>query len=321
MASGRHLHWSQLRIGLTVTLAIVGVSIAVFFIDEVRAGIEDRYTLYFHTLTTQTLRPHAPVWLAGQRVGQVQRLRFEPPMRAASERLRVDLSIMASAQPYITDGAVAQVISAGLLGQAVVNILPAREPGDPLPEFAELPTAKELDPMQVVDRMEGLIDSVAPVLESWQRVGRELREGEGTLARLAGDPYRLDRWYGYVDHLSAVFDTVRSIAGSFSGVLEDPRARESLERIPSRLEELGRRWNEGGGALGAFARDSALERRLERMAGRISTIEARLEAGSGTAGRLLHDRVLSREMAETKAMIRNLREDLRSSLRDGRPPP
>ena len=125
------IRWSQLRIGALVSLVAIAGALAVFFIDDVRQAVEDRYTLYFRTFTTQALRPHAPVWLAGQPIGRVRRLSFEPPREDTRERLIVELSVLASARPYITEGAVAQVTTSGLIGEAVVNILPATEATPP----------------------------------------------------------------------------------------------------------------------------------------------------------------------------------------------
>ena len=54
--NGRRVRWSQLRIGVLVTLVVISTAILVFFIDNVRDAVEGRYSLRFYTFTTQALR-------------------------------------------------------------------------------------------------------------------------------------------------------------------------------------------------------------------------------------------------------------------------
>jgi len=316
----RQLYWYQLRIGLVVIIVTVVAAVLVFFIDEVSATIEDRYTLYFHTLTTEALRPRAPVWLAGQRVGHVEALHFEPPTRAEAERLRVTLRVTREVQPFITAGAVAQVINSGLLGEAVVNVLPAGEPGTPLPEFAELAAARELNPDQVVEGLRTLADSLEPLAARWAEVERLARSRSGSLGRLMSDRQQLERWQRHLDELSATFAAVGSIADGLTGALAGRESRAALARIGSRIEELHDRWAQGGGSLGALGRDTTLAVRLERVSGRVETIRTRLRTGRGTAGRLLYDRALADELAELREMLGALRRDLGAALGDEEPP-
>lgn len=323
MAQGRTrgLYWSQLKIGVAVTLTVLTAALLAFFIDEVGAALENRYTLYFHTLTTETLRPRTPVWLAGQRVGRVQALSFEPSTAERTERLRVELSVSTDVQEYITEGATAQVINAALLGEAVVNIQPAETPGEPLASGAELRTAKQLDILGMTEQMKGLMDSVGPVLTRLREVAHQAEKGDGTLGRLARDPDQLLRWHDQIERMSATFDMVQEVGERLDGVLGDVETRESLEQVFSRLEQLRERWQDGGGSVDALVNDTALAARLERVAESMEVIRVRLRTGGGTLGRLLNDRALTEALAETRRMVQELRENL-TSLRGGaRPPP
>jgi phospholipid/cholesterol/gamma-HCH transport system substrate-binding protein len=309
MSAGRRIRWAQLRIGLATSLAVTAAAVLIFFIDDVRDAVEDRYTLYFHTFTTQALRPQAPVWLAGQPVGRIRRLRFEPPTGAAGERLRVELSIRAKAQPFITEGAAAQVITAGVLGEAVVNILPASEPGQPLADRSELPTAAELDPFKVTRRLQTVYDSVPGVAERWRELLARLRDGRGTLPRLLRRPEDIVELQRNLDALAAVFDTVRTAAGRVAGLLRDREVRAALDRLGPRLTRLAEQWR-GAGSVGGFARDTAIAARLEAVSRNLGRVVGRLESGRGTLGRLLQDRALARELEKTREMLRELRAGL-----------
>ncbi len=313
MGAGQRILWSQVRIGVAVTLALAIGALAVFFIDETRDAIEARYTLYFHTFTTQTLRPRAPVWLAGQPVGHVTSLRFETPTRGRGELLHVELSISLAAQPFITEGAAAQVITSGLIGEAVVNILPARLPARPLAHRTDLPTVAEIEPMQIIERFEELYDSIPPVLDRWRAVLRRAHSGPGTLPRIVRGPGEILELLERFNELAATFDTVGVVAKGFSGVLADREVQAALGRIGSRLTELAERWEAGAGSAGAFARDTSLAASLDRITASMARISERLETGRGTLGRLMNDDALRTELRKTREMLGGLRADLRGT--------
>ncbi len=319
MSVPHRILWSQIRIGLLVTVALTLGSLAVFFIDETRKAIEDRYTLYFHTFTTQTLRPRAPVWLAGQPVGQVTRIRFEPPSRGRGELLHVELSLEARVQPLITEGAAAQVITSGLIGEAVVNIVPVSVPSPPLLDLSDLPTAAEIDPAQILGRLRELSDSIRPVAEHWRRVLDVALDGPGTVTRFIQRPAETRALAERLDRMSQNFEQMSRVAANFSDVFTDPGVRAALERIGPRLEKLGADWQLSGGSVAAFNGDTALAARLDRISSSASRISERLSSGRGTLGRLMHDRVLATELAETKELLRELRADLRAAGGDRSP--
>lgn len=303
--------WSQLRLGVLVTLVITLGCLAVFFIDETRDAIEDRYTLYFHTFTTQDLRPRAPVWLAGQPVGYVTAIRIEPPARGRGELLHVELSITADVRPLITEGAAAQVITTALIGEAVVNIIPASQPGPPLTDLGDLPTAAAVDPQQIFARLQQLSDSIGPVAQHWRRVLDLAVAGPGALPRFLSRPSETLNLVDQFNRMTQSFDRMAVVAAGFSGLFTDPEVQAALERIGPRLEQLAANWDAGGGSAAAFTRDSVLATHLERIALTVSRIDERLASGRGTLGRLMNDRALATELTETRELLRGLRADLR----------
>ncbi len=295
---------------MVVTLTVTASAVLVFFIDEVRDSIEDRYTLVFHTSTTQALRPRAPVWLAGQPVGYVRTLTLEDPSTNRGELLHIELSLSADMSRFVTEGAAAQVISSSLLGEPIVNIIPARESGPELTEGSDLPAIPELDPFQVSRNLQVIYDSVVPVAERWREVFKVAESGEGTLSHLFRGGEDVDAALGYFQELTAVFDTIRMAAEKFSGLLSDESTRAALARIGPRVAQLKEQWSCGACSLSRLASDSVLAPRFRTMAQTIGQIQERLDTGQGSAGRLLHDRILAEEMEETRQMLRELRAEL-----------
>jgi ABC-type transporter Mla subunit MlaD len=311
MSSPYSVRWSQLRIGVVVTLVTVLIAILVFFIDDVRDAVEDRYSLFISTLTTQTLRPRAPVWLAGQPVGSVRSLSLAPPSADPTGLLRIELSIEVTAQPFITEGAAAQIISSSLLGEAVVNILPATKPGRPLIHGEELPTASELDPFQVSKTLRVIYDSIQPVADRWREVSAQLRHGRGTLPQLLRRPEQVRELRADLSLLGATIDTLRIAATGFADLMADPQVLAALDRLGPRFQQLADGWDAKSGTLGRFATDTVIEDRFDAISLSLDRIAARLESGRGTLGRWLYDKALAEEITKTREMLRDLRRELR----------
>ncbi len=316
MTRATRVRWAQLRIGIVVTAVVTTMAGLVFFIDELRGLTEPRYTLYFETFTLQALRPRARVWLAGRPVGRVAGFEFQPATRPLEERLRVKLRIRSEVQPYIQEGSVAQVITSGLVGESVVNIRPAPTPGPPIPPGGELPTAADLDPAELLERLRIVYRSVPPILERWRRASEIALSGSGTAQRLAARPEQLDRLREQLDELTAILDTMSRAADNVGRVLDDRRVERALARLGPRLTELGRAWREADGSAALLLTDAALLDRLDTIAARLARLAARLNHGTGSLGRLLNDRALVEEWLETRQMLRKLREEMRALAGD-----
>lgn len=310
MSARRRIRWAQLRIGLMVSVFVTAASLVIFFIDGFRNAIEDRYSLYFQTYTTQTLRVKAPVWLAGQSVGFVRALTIEPPMVDDRQRLRVELSLRSRIRPFVTQGASAQVITSGLLGEAVINILPPTEPAPPLPEHSELPEARELDVYEVVTHLRALRDSVQPVIVAWGDVLRRAREGPGTLSLYRRRPEALARLRRDLEDAAGLFETIGVAGSNIEEISASPEVQAALDSVPARLMRLAELWERGRGTAGALAADTIVRSNLGNIVANVSAISARLESGRGTLGRLYRDEILAQEIEKTRRMVQALRAEL-----------
>ena len=307
-----HVRWSQLRIGLFVTIVAFTSSIVVFFIEPFRDALAEPYTLYFHTLTNQPLARRAPVWLAGQPFGHVSNLQLFVPDAGQTEVLSVELAIDQEAQPFITEGAGVRVTSAGLLGEAVVNITPASEPGPPVPEGSVLPAAYFIDPQEATHKLRTIYDSVPPVIDRWSEVFHQVREGDGTLSRLVRQPAELLDLHVNLKAAAVTFDTLGRVASRLGELFSDPEVRHVIDQLGPRLEELVSRWQDPTGTVGQFASDTVLAQHLDGIRRSVDRVNERLETGNGTLGRLQNDRALAEELKRTREMLQALKRDLSS---------
>ena len=267
-----------------MTITVTALSIVVFFIDRFRNAIEDRYTLYFHTFTNQPLNRRAPVWL--------------------------ELSVSTRARPFITEGAVVQVTSAGLLGEAVVNILPASQPGPTLSDGSVLTAAYVIDPQEAVHHFRNVYDSLPAVRDRWIEVLDQARNGSGTLSQLSRQSDELRRLQANLRALASTFDSFGTATGDLAELASEPEVRGALDRLGPRIEILADRWGKREGTLGGFVSDTAIAQHIDGILRSADRLSERLETGRGTLGRFLNDRALADELQRTRELLRELRGEL-----------
>ena len=309
MARSLGIRWSQLRLGLIVSTVAVVASVLIFFIDEFVQLTEERYTLYFYTFTTHTLQPRAPVWLAGHRAGAVRTIDFLPPAGESRERLRIALSLQRDVQPLIREGSAARVITSGIVGETVVNIIPSGE-GEPMPSDGILPTEAELDPVEVIRSFKTLSESLQPALESWSNVYQRATRGPGTIARFRQDPKELYQFQDRLGELAELAHQVETARGGVARVLTEEQSRAVIASLGPRLRRLRTLYRDS--ELRRLLQDETALARLDSIAVRAGRLEGNLQGAEGSIGRLMHDPALSEEIERTLTMLRDLREAFRA---------
>lgn len=277
--------WSQLRLGLAVLSALVAVALGIFFVDRLGRWVEYRYRLHVYTESARNLAPGSPVWLAGVRVGEVWRIGFRGPETPVHRRLAIEVRLRRDVQPLVPEGSTARVITAGLLGEAVLDITPAATDARPLPDGAELIAGTPIDFPEIAAQFQALRALLPDVAARFATL-RTRAAAAPHLDGLLRDG-RDGVWAGALDDLAAA--RARFAGGSLHRLAGDPDLLAGLGRVARAWGEIA---DASDGTLGRLAGDTALRPPLESAARRAARLRARLEAAEGTAGRLLYDREL-----------------------------
>ncbi len=127
MRRGSPITWEQVRVGVLILLSLLILSVAVFLVGDTGNVFGQRYQLVTLVRSAAGLVPGASVQLAGQTVGQVDRIdphcarsRGLPGARPVEIRLAIDLKV----REQIRADSRAQVRTQGLLGDKLIDITP-----------------------------------------------------------------------------------------------------------------------------------------------------------------------------------------------------
>lgn len=336
MPRTRSLAWSELKIGILATAALVLAGVLIFLVGGQGGFFWQQYSLVTRFPEVQGLKAGGVVRLAGVEVGTVQEVRF------AGAEVEVVMGIDEAVQNTITDESRASIGSVSLLGEAAIDVT-ASTTGTPLADGAFLTSVPpppligdvaaqaseglvELSELlRAIRRGEGtigrlitdpeLFNELTAFVRSIEGVVASVNQGEGTLGRLVKDPSAYQALQSSFDNLRTVTQQLAAGEGSLGRLIHDQAFAESLTTMTENFGQVAERVNEGTGTAGKLVNDPVLYDRLASLSERLDVVLANLEAGQGTMGQLLQDRTLYENMNGAVDELRGLIGDVRSDPR------
>lgn len=296
--------WEQLRLGLGAASVLVALALGIFFVDRIGHRLEYRYRLWVYAESARNLAPGSPVWLAGVPVGRVWGIEFRGPETPADRRIAIEVRLRRGIQPLVTEGSTVRVVTAGLLGEAVLSITPPETEAPPVRDGSALIAAAPIDLPEVTAQFQAARALLPQARARWTALRAEAAGAPHLHALLRGGEGAL--WGRAFRELGALRAEIGQGGGSLARVAADPDLLPDLARVSRQLEEIGRLAAGPGAMLGRLGRDTALDAGLRSVGARADRVRDRLESGRGTAGRLLVDRELYLQWEATLRALRDL---------------
>jgi phospholipid/cholesterol/gamma-HCH transport system substrate-binding protein len=298
MPRTRSLAFSELKIGILGTAAI-GLTAALIFAVGGQGGLFfwQRYKLNTTFEDVRGLKEGAVVRLAGVEVGKVSSVNF------GSKGVDIVLEINDDVQSRITSDATVSIGSLSLLGEPIIDIIPART-GTPLPDGGFIKAGRS--PSAISD----VAASANRGLEEVTRLIQSVREGKGTIGRLFTDEQLYREVNAFVDAAERVATDISRGRGTLGRLIQDPQAAKSLEASLANLDSITKRINAGEGSLGRLLQDDALAQSAASAAGNLDTLTARLNRGEGSAGKLFKEDELYNRLNSLAGRIDSLTKSL-----------
>ncbi|MGH7541212.1 MAG: MlaD family protein, partial [Gemmatimonadota bacterium] len=298
------------------------LSLGVFFIGAVGDVFGNRYRLVTLMESAAGLVPGAPVQVAGQNVGQVDRIEFIAPEKRPStgEAVAVWFGINVGVRQQIRADSRARVRTQGLLGDRLIDI----EPGSP-----DQPVLEEGDTLAAAPALsyQELLGQAADAVQSLMMLSRDLTEvfegvaaGEGTLGRMLIDDALYRELVSLSSGLNEIVGPLAEGEGSLGRLLRDDALYERLASSTARLDTLAAGLLEGEGTLGRLVRSDSLYRALASSATRADSLLAALTRGEGALGQFMQDERLYEELLKTVVDLNALLQELRDDPRRFIPP-
>jgi phospholipid/cholesterol/gamma-HCH transport system substrate-binding protein len=327
----KQVRWSQIKVGLVITIAFLILLIAVFFAGNIQNIFLKKAEFKIQFKDVVGLRKGAPVWILGLEEGSVNDITLDPVYGVI-----VTITVNRNALQFVKKDSRATILTMGLLGDKYIELSTGSPQAEPIRPGEIIQGTSEMGLREVMGQFIDRIDSLVTKIE----------RGRGTIAKLLNDPTLYNNLLGATHSLSALLEDVKDSKGTLGLLIEDPTvyrkilaATSSVEEFAkkinessgtlrhlvedpslynraltaaSQIEEFSRKLNEGQGTLKRMIEDPALYENLNRDLKKIHSILERIESGEGVAGALIQDKDLAKELkdtvAELKELLKNIKE-------------
>jgi len=329
-----------------VTVALIILVVAVFFVSGQIGFVTRKYTLSAYFPSAEGLRPGSQVSLAGIPAGSIKDVRLSDS-RDANRSVEVVLSIQRKFQHEIRADSVANETTAGLLGETFIDISRGSLSQPELQDGNEIKTQQEADIKrieqnandvisnlnQLSQQLNGITNQITQgkgsigkllydeafynrlnqLLTGMQTMVNNLQQGQGTLGKFLVDPTLYDKTVATVDHLNQLVDEVQKGQGTMGRLVADPAVYNQLKDITAKMNTLLDNINKGQGTLGKLVTDQQLYDRVNSTVGHVDSITARMDQGTGTLGKLSTDDTLYRNLSASSQSLREFLDEFRKN--------
>ncbi len=352
MPSEKQVRWSQLRVGITVLVALITLAVLIFLMTGTTGLFTKRITIRAFVDNAGGLRVGAPVRLEGVDLGNVIGIRVaaNPPNKATP--VEIAMRITTRYAESMGKQCELALTTAGVLGEVFVDLDCRQAKGRPLENGDALPTRGTPQLQDVVRASQGTIENVNVLVKRLNDILSYIESGKGSIGKMIYDPSLYDRASATltqlqqvaneinspkssiglllnsdelykkvnssIDNLNKIIDEVNSGHGTVGKFLKDPALYDNANKMVANSNQLVSDINAGKGTLGKLARDEALARKIDNTISRLNSIVDRLDAGEGSAGKFLKDPALYNNtndlLVETRNLIKAVRENPKKYL-------
>ena len=352
MPSEKQVKWSQLRVGLTVLVALVTLAVLIFVMTGTTGLFTKKFVVRAYMDNAGGLRVGAPVRLEGVDIGNVVGIRVvaDPKRRVAP--VEVTMKITTKYADTMKSDCEVELTTAGVLGEVFVDMDCRRVQGAPMQNGVELPTKDVPQLQDVIRASQGTLENVDSLVKRLDSILTYIQSGQGSIGKVIYDPSlfnrandmlsQLQEVVGHInspngtigklinsdelytkanasiDNLNKIIDEVNNGQGTIGKFLKDPSLYDNANKTITQSNELISGINAGKGTLGRLAKDEALANKIDSMVTRLNSIADRLDKGEGTAGKFLKDPSLYNNadalLMETRNLIKAVRQDPKKYL-------
>jgi phospholipid/cholesterol/gamma-HCH transport system substrate-binding protein len=350
--SQKQLKWSELKVGITVLIASLVLTILILLMSGTGGIFTRKMTLVSYFDNAGGLREGAPVRLQGVDIGNVTKIMVVSDPSRQLAPVQVTMKVIPKYHQNIRKDSVTTLSTAGVLGETYIDIdssqakgLEAKE-GDVMttresPQIEDVVRASQ-STLQNMDSLLKRVDRIIAYVESGQgSIGKVIYDaslynqlnatvaqfqglvanvanGKGSLGKLLVDDQLYKSANDTVDKLNHIIDDLRAGKGTAGKFLSDSALYDNANKTMASVKQMTDDINAGKGAIGVMARDQEFANKLKVTMDNVAKLTQELNNPEGSIGKFLHDPALydntNNLLVETRSLIKAIRENPKKYL-------
>jgi phospholipid/cholesterol/gamma-HCH transport system substrate-binding protein len=310
LPSEKQVRWSQLRVGITVIVALITLAVLIFLMTGTTGLFTKKLIIRAFADNAGGLRTGAPVQLEGVDIGNVAGIRVvpNPPNKAAP--VEVSMRITSRYADVMSDKCQVALTTAGVLGQVFVDIDCRGAKGRALQSGDVLPTRDVPQLQDVVRASQSTLENVNVLVKQLSGILNYIQSGQGSIGKIIYDSELYDRANATVADLQHVANQVNSPNSSIGKLINSDELYQKVNNSVDNLNKIIDEVNNGHGTVGKFLKDPSLYDNANKMVANANQLVADMNAGKGTIGRLAKDEALARKIDNTVTRLNNIVDQL-----------
>jgi phospholipid/cholesterol/gamma-HCH transport system substrate-binding protein len=318
----------QLRVAGLIVVGLFFLVYGVYRVGKVFDVFADRYTLVTLLPSVAGLREGAMVTLAGQQIGQVDKIEFIPMhLKRNGNNLSLKLKVAERVKNQIRRDSKVQIRPQGLLGDKYLDIQPGSLSAGVLAQNDTLAAETALDMEMFLARASEAMDQAMLVITDLRDITRPLATGQGTMGQLLHDEQLYRKMVAATGEMQQVLASINSGEGTLSQLIRDPVMYRRMVSAVSRMDSLGNSILHGRGTLSQLIQNDSLYRGLagtaakaDFAAGQFSSMLQKFNTPNGSLNRMMTDPRLFDEFLKSVIDMQTLINDVRENPKKYVPP-
>jgi phospholipid/cholesterol/gamma-HCH transport system substrate-binding protein len=350
--SEKQVKWSELRVGITVLVALITLAVLIFLMTGTTGLFTKKILLRAYVDNAGGLRVGAPVRLEGVDIGNVSRIGVVHDPKRVLAPVEIVMKITTKYEDTMNKGCQVLLTTAGVLGEVFVDLDCREATGGPIQAGDELPTKDVPQLQDVVRASQGTLQNVDTLVKRLDNILSYVQSGQGSIGKVIYDPALFDRANAMlsqlqevvgqinsangtigklinsnelydkanaaIDNVNKIIDEVNGGKGTIGKFLKDPSLYDNANKATVEANKLISDVNSGKGTLGRLAKDEALANKIDATITRLNAIADKLDEGKGSAGKFINDPSLYNNadqlLVETRDLIVAVRKDPKKYL-------
>jgi phospholipid/cholesterol/gamma-HCH transport system substrate-binding protein len=296
--SQQEVHWSQLKVGVLVFVAILALLALVFLMSGTTGGVFTRkLTVRSYFENSAGLKVGGQVTLEGVTVGTVKSIRIVSERKLTP--VEVTMKIAAKYAKAIRQDSKASLVTQGVLGDTDVDIDSKQAVKPEIADNGELSTNESPSLTDVIKSSQGTIEQLNTILAKVNTLVDTISTGKGSIGKLINDPQLYDKAVGTVGQLQGIVDQIGNGKGSIGKLFTDDTLYNRANDAIGRLDDVSKQIDSGQGSIGKLIKDPTLYNNLQQSTDSLNKLLADVNAGRGGLGLIAHDPAFAQKLNDT----------------------
>ncbi len=298
MPSQQEVHWSQLKVGVLVFVAIVALLALVFLMSGSTGGLfTPKLTVRSYFENSAGLKNGAQVTLEGVTIGTVKAIRIVPDRKLTP--VEVTMTISDKYADAIRQDSRTSLVTQGVLGDTEIDIDSEHAVKPEVADNAELPTTESPSLNDVIKSSQGTIEQLNTILAKVNTLVDTISSGKGSIGKLINDPGLYDKAVGTVGQLQNIVDQIGNGKGSIGKLFTDDTLYDKANDAIAHLDAVTKEIDSGQGSVGKLIKDPSLYNNLQHSTAQLNELLANINAGKGGLGLIAHDPAFAEKLNDT----------------------